>query len=177
MVPMWENILQQVEMAAQEQKAAAESALQGLAGKARAEREALQARMDKLAWKDRLKEDAGWFDVVREIEYFFWRGTEGRAEHVEEVDKLFDQALKAEKAYQTERTALQCGPDEESAKKWEIVCESCKVLMTEEYLVRQIEEKGQAASKKLSRRQTQAVDFYDRVHKIIRERCHQITGM
>ena len=60
---------------------------------------------------------------------------------------------------------------------WQDLSVACKVVNTEEYLVRQYVEKYDASRNKLVKRQTQAAKFGDAIHPLIAANVKEIMGM
>ena len=153
--------------------------------------------VEGLQWQKDLPSSAAWPDVVREIEYRFWRGggaseptatdsaSSSKAEKpgivMNKLDALY---LRADNLW-TEHCGKCKARGQETpsalAAKWSELKIQCQVINTEEYCVRQYEDLGNASVKKLRKRQTQAVSqevkFWDRVHPLVTAKVREVTGM
>ena len=151
LVTKWETMESCVEKFVTKRKQASEAKVMKLLKEATDAIAKLSARCVEVAWKGKVADNAPWADIVREVEYAFWKGN-GSMKVTDELDGLYCTSSRAWEAYEKEVQRLQGQVDTKAKGEWEQTGTFAMVLCTEEYMVRQIEEKGDQAEKKLSRR-------------------------
>jgi hypothetical protein len=129
-----------------------------------------------LNWKEKLLQEPTWSDIVKEIEYVFWKGS-GERTPIQRLDDMFDRCTNAYEKYKAECVLPGATASDPMCDKWTSLEKISLALNTAEYFVRHIEDPGPTTEKELAERQSQAVKFYTLVHPIIQERAKQITGM
>lgn len=135
----------------------------------------LQSVVGSLEWKSSLPEEVAWSHIVTEIGYKFWKNGDA----IERLDKAFEASDRAWQAYTKCCQVEGMEVDAEVEKQMKETHDKAKVLNTEEYFVRVIEEKQDGMVRKLSRRQVQFTrnNDIDEVHEVIRKRVSQETGL
>ena len=126
-------------------------------------------------WKEKLPQDPTWSDIVKEIEYVFWKGS-GERTPIQRLDDMFDRCTKAYDKYKAECVLPGATASDPMCDKWTSL-EKISLALNTEYFVRHIEDPGPATDMKFATRQRQAINFYGLVHPLIHERAKQITGM
>ena len=146
---------------------------------------------ESMRWQKDLPDSAVWADVVREIEYRFWKspGGEGasasdaarKAEKpgdvMDKLDKLYADVEARWTDHVQQCEARDQKPPADLENKYSELMKHCQVLNTEEYCVRLLVDHGSASSKKLSKRQMQAVNIWDSLHPHIAAKVREVTGM
>ena len=174
LVALWGDMLGVTELISKSQAQADELQLRESRDEFEQKLQELVDMYKSLQWTARLPIPPTWEDVVREIEYFFWRGQGGGGDAsagdsagkvapfrgvIEKLESLYASVEKLWENHQKQCTVRKRQPPEDLANKWAEISISCRVLNTEEYCVRQYVDHGDASSNKLSKRQSHASSF------------------
>lgn len=153
LVKHWESVETRVKACSMKRTRAADNKLMGLLKQSTDCIARPTARCAEVNWKAKLTDNAPGVDILREVAYFFWQGA-GSNNALDEFGLLFEKGTQAWQAYDCAAKDLQLPVDTKTKGDREQTGKTAKVLCTEEYMVRQIEETGDAAERKLSRRLT-----------------------
>ena len=132
-----------------------------------------------VAWKEKLPETATWSTTVKEIEYHFWKSEGQDSTPVIKIETAFGKLHTVLESREELSQRLGLAVDSTTAEAAKKAMGAAKLLCTEEYLVRMIEQHPDEAVRKVTKRMGQInEDFkYTAIHAAIRAKVRELTGL